>query len=107
MCLSLLSYQVGNLGLRCQDIVFIVDESLFYQWDYEFLQTFFSLSKIHIYTKTPSTFKFPKSRSSTKSRAHYIKNEWPNLNEDTIAMEENEWEADDVKEFMNYFLHSL
>jgi hypothetical protein len=29
----------------------------------------------------------------------YIENEWPNFDEYTIGMEENEWEEDDVKEF--------
>ena len=28
-----------------------------------------------------------------------IENEWPNFDEYTIGMEENEWEKDDVKEF--------
>jgi hypothetical protein len=40
-----------------------------------------------------------KNASSIKSRAHYTENELPNFDEYIIAMEANEWEEDDVKEF--------
>ena len=74
---------------------------LFYQWDHVFLQIFpsFYLCKIHTYTKSPSAFRKSESGSSTKSRAHFTENEWPNFDDYTIAMEENEWEENDVKEF--------
>jgi len=38
------------------------------------------------------------SGSSIKSRAYFTENEWPNFDDYTIAMEENEWGEDDVKE---------
>jgi hypothetical protein len=69
----------------------VVKPSSFYQWDHAFLQ--FNLSFLYetcTYTKTLFTFKKFKSRSSIKSRAHYTKNEWPNFDEHTIVMEENE-----------------
>jgi hypothetical protein len=49
--------------------------------------------------RTLSIFKNPESRSSTTSYTLSIKNEWPNFNEHVIAIEEEEWDESNIKEF--------
>ena len=54
---------------------------------------FFSLFKLHTYTKTSFYFRKYESISFVKSRAHYIENKWLKVDEYIIAIIEHEWEG--------------
>jgi len=50
----------------------------------------------HTYTSTACTFKNPES--SIDSQNHCTKNNWPNF-DNMVAMGDEEWEEEDIKEF--------
>ena len=49
--------------------------------------------------KTPSVFRNSESESSINPQTCCIENEWPNFDKDVIAMDEEEWNKNDMKEF--------
>jgi hypothetical protein len=46
------------------------------------------------------SFKNPKSESLIISHTSNIENEWPNYNEYVIAMKEEEWDENNIREFI-------
>ena len=46
-----------------------------------------------------SVFRNPESGSSTTTPALYIENEWPKFKEYIVAVEDEEWEEENVWEF--------
>jgi hypothetical protein len=51
-----------------------------------------------IYTSL-SAFKNPESGSSTTTPALYTENEWPNFKEYIVAVKEEEWDENNIREF--------
>ena len=51
-----------------------------------------------IYTSL-SAFRNPESGSSTTTPALHIENEWPNFKEYIVAVEEEEWDENNIREF--------
>ena len=51
-----------------------------------------------IYTSLPA-FRNPESGSSTTTPTLYIENEWPNFKEYIVAVEDEEWEEENIWEF--------
>lgn len=79
------------MGSLCLNLSFLSVRSYFFLLLLLFV---FLFANKHAY----SPFVIRKYESvSTKSLVHYIENEQPNFDEYTVAMEESEWEKDDVE----------
>jgi hypothetical protein len=60
----------------------------------------FCLATRYAFTlKTSSAFRNSKSESSINPQTYCIENEWPNFDKYVIAMDEEEWNEDYMKEF--------
>jgi len=65
--------------------------------------SFFLFLIMHLH-RTLFAFKNPESGSSITPHIPCTKNEWPNFNDYIIAMKEEEWNENNIREFIKLIL---